>query len=501
MDIKNTIGQILHDATGKRASGRELLFAEKRSILSPQVATALREQWTSAGRDSALVIMKLTEEGGTNPHYVTGWDGKETFVCMTEHGLDYVSYRKLEKLTCDTEWNAETRLIEVRTPLLRETMERSDVNMLLDRVRKTLVKSGKDRRKSRFRNLSRYFESDCPKKAGPPSETEMEPLDKKDDRIPAKAPEGVKKNESSKWDSVDENGTPRRRILNHPMMKAESDAAELSKRELVDVRGEGGSGGSRTDGSGNKTEPQLDKRELVDVRSESGGKSSGSDGSDNKTEPQLDKRELVDVRHEACCSGCGHGGESFVTYAGEHGKCPECGARQLVDVRHESAFGKKANKLFGSDSGKKSPEGAKKPLLMFMLLKKGSGPKKSMAEGVSYCPRCGTSHPDSSHPAAQFGAMKGLFARPSKPGEPESCPTCASKRALGGGALNLNVEMGKHKKNKSESLTRTSLKLVAESAHKFFPGRPDLAEKHGHKFLANIEKFRARAAARKSKAS
>lgn len=492
MDAKNTIGQILRDATGKRASGRELLVAEKRSILSPGAAKALKEQWNGAGRDNAFVVMKLVDESGNNPHYVTGWDGKDTFVCMTESGLTYVPYRKLEKLRFVEDWNAQTRLIEVRTPLLQETMERSDVDMLLDRVKKTLVKSGKGRRKSRFRNLSKYFEDCSSKKAGPPSETEMEPLDKKDERVPAAKPHGLKK-ESFTWDTVTTDGSVVRRPLRHPMMKVEANTTEpqLDKRQQVTIRGEGGKGGSAAGGSGNKTEPQLDKRQQIDVRQESNG---------NKTQPQLDKRQQVDVRHEAC-TGCGCSGDKFVTYAGETGKCPECGARQLVDVRHEALnISKKAKKLFGSDAAKKSPEGAKKPLLMFVLMKKGKGAKKPMAEATSYCPRCGTSHTDSSHPKAKFGPMKGLFPRPTSPKEPESCPNCAAKRALGGGALTWRVEMPK-KDKKSESLSRSGLNLVAESAHKFFPGRPDLAEKHGHKFLANMEKIRARAKARKSKAS
>lgn len=487
MDAKNTINQILHDATGKRASGRELLYSEKKSILSPDVAKRLKEQWNGSGRDNALVAMKLVDEDGANPHYVTGWDGKDTFVCMTESGLTYVAYRKLEKMTCVEDWNTETRLIEVRTPLLQETMERSDVNMLLDRVKKTLVKSGKDRRKSRFKNLSKYFE-DCTKgkSPGPPSETEMEPLDKKDDRAPKAKPVGLKK-ESFHWDTVSDNGSVVRRPFRHPKLKIEANTTEpqLDKRQQVSVRGEGGAGGSASGGAGNSTDPQLDNRQQIDVRQES------------SAETQLDKRQQVDVRHEAC-TGCGCSGEKFVNYAGEHGKCPECGARQLVDVRHEAlSISKKAKKLFGADAEKKSPEGSKKPLFMFMKMKAG---KKPMSETTSYCPRCGTTHTDEDHPKAKFGPMRGLFPRPSKPGEPENCPTCAAKRATGGGALNLSVEMGK-KKPRNESLSRSGLKLVTESASRFFPGRPDLAEKHGHKFLANMQKIKARAAARKSKAS
>lgn len=488
MDAKNAISQILHDSTGKRASGRELLMSEKHSILTPAAAKALKEQWNGAGRDNALVIMKLVDESDSNPHYVTGWDGKDTFVCMTESGLTYMSYRKLEKMKCVEDWNTQTRLIEIRTPLLRETMERSDVNMLLDRVKKTLVKSGKDRRKSRFKNLSKYFE-DCTKgkSPGPPSETEMEPLDKKDDRVPSAKPVGLKKSESFSWDSFNADGSVARRQFRHHKMKTEANTTEpqLDKRQQVDLRGEGSKGGAGAGGAGNSSEPQLDKRQQIDVRQESNG-----------SEPQLDKRQQVDVRHEAC-TGCGCTGEKFTTYAGETGKCPECGARQLVDVRHEALnIGKKAKKLFGADAEKKAPDGEKNPLMVYLKMKKG----KKIDEATTYCARCGESHVDSSHPKAKFGAMRGLFARPTKAGDPESCPNCAAKRELTGGGLKLSVEMGK-KKPKNESLTRTGLKTVTESASSFFPGRPDLAEKHGHKFLANMKKIRDKAAARKSKAS
>lgn len=492
MDAKSTINQILLDATGKRANGRELLVSEKRTILSPEASKALREQWNGAGRDHALVVMKLVDESGENPHFVTGWDGKGTFVCMTESGITYVPYRKLEKMTCVEGWDPKTRLIEVRAPLLQETMERSDVNMLLDRVKKTLVKSGKDRRKSRFRNLSKYFEDCSSKKApGPKSTTEMKPLDKKDDRVPSAKPVGLKK-ESFVWDTVDSNGSIVRRQLRHPKLETNTTEPQVDKRQQVDVRGEGSKGGSSGDGAGNKSEPQLDKRQHVDVRQES-----------NTTEPQLDKRQHVVVRHESCV-GCGCSGNKFVTYAGEHGKCPECGARALVDIRHEALnLGKKAKKLFGADADKKEP---KKPGFMMLILGKV---KKPMAEATHYCPRCGTTHVDSDHEKAKFGPMKGLFPKPDKPKPEEAivdkCPTCAAKAQTQGRSLTIKrvgyIDPKDHKKPQNESLSRAGLKLVSESAHKFFPGRPDLAEKHGHKFLANMKRIRDRALGRKAKAS
>lgn len=484
MDAKNTINQILHDATGKRASGRELLASEKKTTVAPDAAKLLKEQWSSAGRDNALVVMKLVDESGHNPHYVTGWDGRDTFVCMTESGLTYISHRKLEKMRQVEDWNRSTRLIEVRAPLLQETMERSDVDMLLDRVKKTLVKSGKDRRKNRFRNFSKYFE-DCgtgKKAPGPPSETEMKPLNKKDERAPSAKPVGLKK-ETFSWDLISPDGSVARRPLNHPCMETNTTEPQLDKRQQVDVRGEGSKGGSAASGAGNKTLTQLDRRQQVDVRQES-----------NTTLPQIDKRQQVDVRHESC-SGCGCSGEKFTTYAGETGRCPECGARALVDVRHEAlSISKKTKRLFGADADRKAP---KKPGFMLVIM---GGARKPVSESTVYCPKCGASHTLEPHPKAKYGPMLGLLTRPSREGAGDLCPTCAAKRAHTGGELHIkHFQMGKDepsgeskksekKGSNFESLSRSRLINVVESAHKFFPGRPDLAEKHGHKFLANMKR-------------
>jgi hypothetical protein len=399
---RNTIDGILYNATGKRASGREYLVTPKQAILTPEAATTLKEQWNSAGRDNCLVVMRLAEADGSSPHYVTGWDGHETFVCMTETGLVYTSYHKLTKLEQDAEWNPETRLIEVRQPLLRETMERSDVDMLLDRVKKCLTKSSKKRRKSRLRNMEKFFGEDscsagkAPKKApGPESETEFEEIKEKDERAPtAKLP----KSESG-WDLVDKDGSIRRRTLNHPMMKVEDGDLELDKRELVDVDKESGGGVGPTPG-GNKCDPQMKLRQLVRMNKDTGaftecgdpqlslrqhvrmdkegkGGSTGATPGGNKTDPQLDDREQIDVRNEEKSAGCSKCG--YTDYAGQHGKCPECGARPDIVVRHEGLdLDDKSKDLF---SKKKSPEKSAKKLFMFSLImgkkgKKGEKGKK-----------------------------------------------------------------------------------------------------------------------------
>jgi len=407
---RNTIDGILYNATGNRASGREYIVAPKRAILTPEAATTLKEQWTSAGRDNTFVVMRLAEADGSNPHYVTGWDGHETFVCMTNSGLTYSSYHKLMKLEQDSDWSPETRLIEVRQPLLRETMERSDVDMLLDRVKKTLTKSSKKRRKSRLRNMEKFFSEDsssskgAKKAPGPESETEFVKVAEKDERAPtAKLP----KSESG-WDLLNKDGSVRRRGLNHPMMKSEDGDPQLDKRELVDVDSEGGSGGVGPTPGGNKCDPQMSLRQLVRMNKDTGGFTEcgdpqlalrqhvrmdkegkggggGATPGGNKTDPQLANREQIDVRNEEKSSGCqkcGCDGSGYTDYAGQHGKCPECGARPDIVVRHEGLnLDEKSKDLF---SKKKSPEGSKKGLFMFSLImgKKGKGKDKApMSEG------------------------------------------------------------------------------------------------------------------------
>jgi hypothetical protein len=503
MDARNTIGEILRNATGKRASGRELLVSEKKSILDPAAASTLKEQWKSAGRDNAYVVMRLTEEDGTNVHYVTGWDGKDTFVCLTESGLSYVGYRKLEKLNHDPEWNSKTRLIEVRAPLLRENMERADVDMLIDRIKKTLVKSSKKRRKGRLRNMEKFFaaaviesdtQSEKSEKSGPKSGTEFVKVDEKDERTPDEEPPG--RNEAVCWDATDKAGAVLRRPLNHPMMKVEDGDPQLDKREhvRVDKEGKGGSVGATP--GGNKTDPQMSLRQLVtmnreskaaleSIRSESGdpqlnkrenvimnkesGGGVGPTPGGNKTDPQMKLRELVrmdretsggTVRSEADGTTDASGKKEepdFTTYAGEKAKSKEFGSRPKIVVRHE-ALGEKTKELF---SKKKSPEGAKKPLLMFVLM----GKKKPMSEETAYCPRCGTTHDIGQHPKSKFGPMKSLWPKPSEPKEGESpkdtCPTCQAREAEKGRGFRITkFELGKKPKDACEALDRTSLNLV-----------------------------------------
>ena len=536
MNATNAINEILRNANGKRMSGRELLIASKRTILKPEAANVLKNQWQGSGRDNALVVMKLSEQDGSNLHYVTGWDGKDTFVCMTETGLTYIDQRKLEKLIQDDKWNPETRLIEVRAPLLRENMERSDVDMLLDRIKKTLTKSGKARRKGRLRNMDKFFaaaivdesSTNTDKSANSKSsnETEFVKVSEKDDRIPeapkaastSKLPKG-RTTESFNWNQVNKNGRPLRRRLAHPWMESNKTEPQIDKRSLVNMDGEGGgSSGSATSG-GNKTDLQLsnreladvrgedseiDKRELVDVNGEVGGSCGAATKGGNKTDTQLSNREQVNVRSEDASTDASDVSDDpdYTTYAGDKAKdaSKEFSSRPKIAVRHEAVISKKAKKLFGPDSLKKSPEGAKKPLLMLVLMGKGKGKKRNMSEGTTFCPTCGKSH------GAAHGPMTGLFGqRPGTPGSTghDTCPHCKEKRKGGGGSLNMSGHMGVWEKLKkereAEKRKREEHKNSFESSNNqrgfnLLEGKRKLHPT----FLANIEKMKEKARIRKA---
>lgn len=522
MDAKNAIDEILRDACGNRASGREMLVRPKQAYLTPEAASVLKEQWQSAGRDNANVVMMLSEEDGTNPHFVTGWNGKDTFVCLTDTGLTYVDQRKLEQMKVHEQWNPATRLIELRAHQITEDMERSDVDQLLDRIKRTLTKSGKIRRKGRLRNMEKFFaaavvesESSSKKKrqstpfSGPlkgSSGTEFETVDEKDDRIP----KGLDCGESTDWDRLDGDGRPVRRGLNHPRMRMEGNTTDpqIEKRELVHQDSEGGgSAGGATPG-GNKTDSQLalrrqidvrsedhqaaelDKRELVDVDSEVGGGGTGATPGGNKTDVQLRIRQLVRMdresggstvhKEQAQDSSSDAEDDDYTDYAGQKGKSKEFGSRPKIAVRHEALSLKKGAKaLFGPKADKKSPEGAKKPLLMLVLM----GKKKPMSEDNRNftCPDCGHTE------GPPMGPSGGLIPK-------GNCPSgvCSKKRA------------GDEKRKRMDMLRQKRGAMQPPSQHSFESrygrSRLNMAESKKRKlhpsFLANIEKMKAKAGER-----
>ena len=532
MDPKNTITSFLHDATGGNAGGRHKLTLEKKTFIQEGVAKALRDQWNAAGRDNASVFLRLTESDGKNPHHITGWDGKDTFVCFTESGLTYVPYRKLQGMLIDEKWDPKTRLVQVRAPLLRKTMEQTTVEALLHKARTTKVeeKDSKDATK--------------PGKKSPFAFQPQKP----NKEIP-EAPPGRGKYE---WRNVDEStGKIKRRGLKHMMMKGKDQAtkpgANGETNQNVTTRQEA-------------LDPQMDKRNQVKLNSEGGKQKGAGKGEANKSDPQMDKRNHVELRTEECGAGCGYKGP-MRHYTGESVKCPECGARQQVSVRteekagtkfqhpgadcktfhpkktHESwlknrwalnSRGSKAETPLGEESGayehpgadcktfhpgkthkiwmdrrwnlnsrgskadtplgeskitkgkelfggkKAAPFGAKKPLLMMMLIKKGKGKgKKAMSEAVNPDPRrhsisclgCGVRHGNPMGPGVHV----------------KSCPGCEARRKESGGGLKLAIK----RQAPQESISRSGLRLVREGEHDSW------ISQHAHKFAANIAKMKS----------
>ena len=131
------------------------------------------------------------------------------------------------------------------------------------------------------------------------------------------------------------------------------------------------------------TDPQLTLRQQVAMNKEAKGGGTSATPGGNKSDPQLKNREEIDVRNEdkACgCKGCGAKGESYTTYAGEHGKCPECGARPDIVVRHEGLDLDDDTK--DKFSKKKSPvKGGK--LFMFSLIMGKNGKKGKDKASIS----------------------------------------------------------------------------------------------------------------------
>ena len=447
MSGEDTINAFIRHAGGNRAGGRDGFYKPKKSFISEDVADELRRQWGGAGRDTARVWLKFTEVDGTNPHFVTGWDGKGTYVCLTEQGLSYISAYRLAKLNLDEEWNSRTLLVHIRMPLLREKQENSRADALLNRCRASAPKPKP--RQSRFSRLAEAEDKKAKVTAtGPESSTEMGPAPKYPTDAP-KAPPG--QDEALSWSAVDETtGKVKRRGLNHPKMKQD---AKLPNRELVDVRDEnlhylcGRCGVPRTavsEAEGSCAE--CGARELVTVRKE-GGSAKGVSASEGKAPAELDNREKVDVRNEAAggkCTGCDYEGPKL-TYWGDKIYCAECAAREQVDVRHEaeSRFGDKF-------ADKKSPLGAKKPLVLFMLMKKGRSVGESVGRPLG---------------EAKLPPKFKLVKRPDDETERQEVDS---------------------REGVDESTGRRSFKIAAKTED------GDWHKAHAHKFYANMMKFKSR---------
>lgn len=485
MDIQDFI----RDSSGARVGRPDRLYSAKKTFLPEAISRALHEQWNAAGRDNARILARFTEADGSNPHYVTGWDGESHFVAYTETGLSYVSDRRLQKLKLDEAWDTNKRLVDVRTPLLRENMERSDVDALLSRVRQDMIKSSKDRREARFVGATRFFEADNKKKTTAKTPYKAsdavgapQPAPKHPTGAPEKDPPGRKTYE---WQLVDEQGKVKRRPLKHAKL-----APQLDKREVIDTRTESVTcalcGTTRTiaEAEDKGTCAECGARETVDMRSE-GGKWSGVSGGDgNKADPQLDKRELVDVRTEQ--AKVKPEVKANMGYWGDKVTDKEDDARENVDVRCE-AFG-----AFKDKFKSKSPEGAMKPLFFMMLLKKGKKSNDKVEEGVVGDAASGVKKFARETAGIYKSGLK-RTARNILANEREKTKWAAD--TFRNRAEDIEKPSYKLVKRPDEETERQEVDDVKESIHGvgvFKTENADWAAAHAHKFFSNMMKFKQR---------
>jgi len=384
--LNGTLGDFIRDANGGRVGGRDFQsLSEKHGLASKATMKALREQWRSAGRSNAQVYLKLTEANGSNPHYVTGYDGKETFACFTETGLHYISRLKLQKLKLDETWNPKTLLMHVRHPYQQENITRHGVEAMLQAARKPITEDDKKGAVDTPYEKTPTGPQKAPEhwKGAPPAAPDGPPSAGKAPAPNAKAD----KSSDNAWDCCEADGSVKRRGLSHPMMKgkdeptAKDDHGET--RQNVTTRHEGFAylcamcGKDRTSIAKDEDVykdvsacPECGACHVVEIRREDtaqdatqdkdlhgeprngvatrneGGKNQGkSGGSGNTTDPQLDRRQQIDVRHEdkVASTDTKHKGpqkQPDSTYWRDPVKDPEKKSRTEVPVRKEEKEGK-----------------------------------------------------------------------------------------------------------------------------------------------------------------
>jgi hypothetical protein len=376
--LDGTLGDFIRDANGGRVGGRDTqVFAEKHGLGSKSTMKALREQWKAAGRNNAQVFLRLTEADGSNPHYVTGFDGKGTFVCFTENGLQHVSIGKLQKLKLDENWNAKTLLMHVRAPYHQENVTRDGVDAMLAAARKVVTEDDKKGAVD-----TPYAKTPTGPQKAPPHWSGAPPAAPDGSPSAGKAPaKDAKPDESAaySWDCCEERRAPK-----HPMMKGKDEPTAKDghgeERQNVTTRHEGLSflcamcGQDRTSISQTEdvykdvtpcptcaatqvfelhredTDAAQDKdehgepRNGVTTRSEGGSQKGSPSGQGNKADPQLDKRQQIDTRQEAIeTKDTKHKDPQKApktTYWSDPIKDPEAQSRTEVPIRKEEKEGK-----------------------------------------------------------------------------------------------------------------------------------------------------------------
>lgn len=168
MNEDKVINDMLFAVSGSRLGDRDVLPTQKRDFISEDTKKHLLGQWSSAGRDAALVYAKLVESDGT-AFYVTGWDGKNAYAGFEAgKGFGYLPASRLQRAKLDESWSPDATLGFVRQSLCE--MEQTEISDLLDKLKRAVTKRSKGRRKNEFKNFIKRFEKMADQVADAPEE-------------------------------------------------------------------------------------------------------------------------------------------------------------------------------------------------------------------------------------------------------------------------------------------------------------------------------------------
>jgi len=140
-------------SSGKRLTEKSFIPEKKASIISEDLRKNLKDQWNFSGRDASRVFVRLTESDD-NLIYLTGWDGQDTYVGYTNDGFGYINSDRIESAKLDQDWNTEMTLGNIRN---LEEMDKHQVQSLVEKFRKDIIRREKRRRFSEAKNFMRKY--------------------------------------------------------------------------------------------------------------------------------------------------------------------------------------------------------------------------------------------------------------------------------------------------------------------------------------------------------
>lgn len=154
MNDKN-LKKLIQECTGDRVGRGSILPPEQVTLFPKPITEGLENQWSDSGRDRSKIYARIVETSGSEL-YLTGWDGKDTYIGYeSDKGLDYIPASRIRLGASDPDWNTEITLGEVRQTL--DEMDRHKVNELLSGLRKNVTKRQKSRRCNEAKNFINRF--------------------------------------------------------------------------------------------------------------------------------------------------------------------------------------------------------------------------------------------------------------------------------------------------------------------------------------------------------